>query len=126
MTAGIVARLATGRARVGQRSGMSPERSRRAECLDASRSAFVSEGSQASLRERIASATTADEALGLLKQSGASPIDAIRALRERFGISLTDAKMALHSHPAWATEARAAEELHDELEAILNDLRPAD
>lgn len=75
-----------------------------------------------SIQERIAAAATPDEALVLLKESGASPLEAIKALRERFGMTVGDGKMALHTHPAWYAEARAADELHDPLEAVLEDL----
>lgn len=64
-------------------------------------------------------------ALAMLKQAGASPIDAIATLRARFGMSTADAKSALHVHPAWFAEARAAEALHDELEAHLDEILAA-
>lgn len=84
----------------------------------------MSEESQVRLQARLAAVETADEALALLKESGASPIEAIKALRDRFAMSLTEAKMALHRHSSWAKEAAAADRLHDELEAILDDLKP--
>ena len=70
---------------------------------------------------RIASVGTPNEALEVLKASGASPIEAIAALRLRFGMSVTEGKDALHTHPAWYAEARAAEVLHSQLESALDD-----
>jgi hypothetical protein len=60
-------------------------------------------------------------ALSMLKHAGASPIDAIVTLRARFAMPTNEAKLALHDHPDWFAEARAAEALHDELEAQLDE-----
>ncbi len=58
---------------------------------------------------------TVDHALVALHDAGASPVLAIKALREGRGLSLTDGKKALHASPAWAVEARAAEGFHKQL-----------
>ena len=60
-------------------------------------------------------ATTTEEALGTLHAAGASPVEAIRALTIARGLSLADAKRALHSSPAWHAEARATESFHDDI-----------
>jgi ribosomal protein L7/L12 len=58
---------------------------------------------------------TVEDALVQLHEAGASPIQAIKALREGKGLALGEAKLALHASPAWHKEAREAEEFHDEL-----------
>ena len=60
-------------------------------------------------------AATTDIALSRLHDIGATPISAIRALVEGRGLSLRDAKSALHSSPTWSSEASAAEALWDEV-----------
>jgi|WetSurMetagenome_2_1015567.scaffolds.fasta_scaffold628404_1 ribosomal protein L7/L12 len=62
-----------------------------------------------------------EAALGRLHAVGASPIAAIKALRNGKHISLREAKEALHASPSWHLEARAAESLHDEILSTLND-----
>ena len=57
-------------------------------------------------------APTVADALVALHQLGVSPITAIGALVTGRGVSLAEGKRALHSSPAWATEARQAEALH--------------
>jgi ribosomal protein L7/L12 len=57
-------------------------------------------------------AMTVEDALVALHHLGASPMAAIKALVTGRGVSLGDAKHALHSSPAWAKEAREAEAAH--------------
>lgn len=57
-------------------------------------------------------APTVEDALVALHQLGASPIAAIGALVTGRGVSLHDAKQALHASVAWTKEARDAEALH--------------
>ena len=72
-----------------------------------------------SLRELAESAGDVAAALTRLHEAGASPVEAILALSEGRGLSLSDGKTALMRSPAWAREAAAAERLHDELEQAL-------
>jgi len=66
--------------------------------------------------EKIArNSRSAEDALVALHDAGASPIQAIKALRIGMGLSLIESKIALHSSPAWAAEAGAAEQFHNEL-----------
>lgn len=60
-------------------------------------------------------ASSVEEALERLHAAGLSPIDAVKALRTGRGITLREAKAALHASSAWFEEARAAERLHDEI-----------
>ena len=57
-----------------------------------------------------------------LKESGASPIEAIRALHDEFGLSLREAKLRFAQSPEWAAEAGAAEPLHEQVaDALRNE-----
>ena len=69
----------------------------------------------ASLADIAQRAAGASEALVCLHEAGASPVQAIRALRDGRGLSLAEAKAALMRSPAWAAESEAATRLHDEL-----------
>ena len=60
------------------------------------------------------------ERLSELHEAGVSPVLAIKALVEEFGIGLGQAKEALHLHPDWSDHASSAENLHAEIEATLN------
>jgi ribosomal protein L7/L12 len=56
-----------------------------------------------------------DLALATLHEAGASPVEAIKALRIGRGLSLADGKKALNASPSWFAEARAADALHEEI-----------
>jgi hypothetical protein len=60
--------------------------------------------------------------LAQLRDEGASPIDAIKALCGRYGLTVTDAKIALERHPAWTSVARDAEKLREALSTAIADL----
>lgn len=64
---------------------------------------------------------TVEDALVRLHEAGATPIRAIKALSEGKGIDRGQAKTALLASPAWAVEARAAEEFHDGLFKALDE-----
>jgi ribosomal protein L7/L12 len=64
---------------------------------------------------------TVENALVRLHEAGASPIEAIKALREGMGLDLGQAKLALQASPAWHVEARSAEKLHDQALGALGD-----
>ncbi len=51
----------------------------------------------------------------------ASPMDAIKAMRERFGFSLSEAKRRLQLSRAWQDLAPSFEAGHDAAEQALND-----
>jgi len=68
--------------------------------------------------ETARQAASVDEALEALHLAGALPLDAIKALVFGLGMSLPDAKSALHASPIWAREAREAEAFHEELEDV--------
>lgn len=56
-----------------------------------------------------------NSALADLKAAGASPIEAIKAIREALGVGLGDAKRIFSNCPAWKSEVEAADELHSTL-----------
>lgn len=58
-----------------------------------------------------------DAALADLRQAGASPIEAIKALHESQGLALPEAKQRLCANPAWADIAGASAILHEQLAA---------
>lgn len=60
-------------------------------------------------------------ALANLREAGASPVDAIKAIRQILGVSLGDAKRTFSVCPAWEREVKAADELHSILIAALDD-----
>jgi ribosomal protein L7/L12 len=63
--------------------------------------------------------------LAVARASGAAPIAAIKAVRERFGLSLTEAKLRLHASPAWQDLVPSFEALHDDAEEAAKDLDQA-
>lgn len=66
--------------------------------------------------EQIAREGSSTEvALEKLHRAGAGPIEAIKALRAGRGLTLAEAKQRLHQSPAWSTEVRNAELLHEAL-----------
>jgi ribosomal protein L7/L12 len=54
-----------------------------------------------------------------LRAAGASPIDAIKLIRERSGVSLGEAKIIFANHPAWADVHERNQPLHDAAEEEL-------
>jgi ribosomal protein L7/L12 len=64
---------------------------------------------------------TVEEALVALHEIGASPVYAIKALHDGRGLSVDEAKSALFASPAWATESRAAENLHEQIISAIAD-----
>jgi ribosomal protein L7/L12 len=56
-----------------------------------------------------------------LRDEGASKIESIRALCDGLGMSLSDAKRAIHFSPTWADTKELDEKIWRELEAALRD-----
>ncbi|MFP2895964.1 hypothetical protein [Corallococcus sp. 4LFB] len=71
----------------------------------------------ASLRQDVQRGLSVEDTVVALHASGLTLIQSIKALVELFGMSLGDAKARAASHPVWTNVAKAAEPLHDELEA---------
>lgn len=75
------------------------------------------------LFEEIARESVSVEvALVALHKAGASPIEAIKAVRNGRQISLSGSKEALCNSPAWKAESEAADRLHQTIiDALDND-----
>ncbi len=67
---------------------------------------------------RAKSGTVEDMVL-FLRRAGFWKIDTIKALRELEGMTLPEAKTAVHLSPAWSDRYEADEALHDQAEAAL-------
>ena len=67
-----------------------------------------------------------DEAIEALlaaqRAAGASPIAAIKAIRDRFGLSLAEGKQKLHASAAWRDLVPSFEAIHDAAEQAAKDL----
>lgn len=70
-------------------------------------------------RERFRSAIRAGQSQGEIladmKRTGLTIMDAIKATRELFSVSLGDAKQLVSQHPDWLTVAAASAPLHESL-----------
>ena len=69
----------------------------------------------ADLRLEILEGRTQSELIASMKRHGLTIIDAIKAMRELFGVSLGDAKEVVSSHPAYNDSAVASGPLHNEI-----------
>lgn len=65
--------------------------------------------------KRLSDGASHNDALADLRAAGASPIDAIKAVRSVLKVNLAEAKRIFSEAPAWSAEVRAADELHEEL-----------
>jgi ribosomal protein L7/L12 len=63
---------------------------------------------------------TREQILALLRTKGATPIECIKALQELEGLSLADAKHAMHTSECWSDLRSDHDRLHAEAESILN------
>ena len=50
-----------------------------------------------------------------LRESGENILEAIKSVRRKFGVSLSEAKRVVSLHPAYSADAKASDELHEEL-----------
>ena len=67
----------------------------------------------------VAQGATVEAALSQLRVEGATPVEAIKAIREVQGISLGEAKQIFSQSPAWSKEVLAGNALHDEVISLL-------
>lgn len=56
-----------------------------------------------------------DEVLGLLRQRGLTKMDSVPVVQAATGVSLAEAKMAVHNSPSWADQREQDEQLEDAL-----------
>jgi len=66
-------------------------------------------------RKRMNEGMSQSEVIYSIQHSGLSIIEAIKLVRELFGISLGAAKDQVASHPAYSEFAKASDPLHEEL-----------
>jgi ribosomal protein L7/L12 len=66
----------------------------------------------ASLRDSISSGGSREELIRTMKLSGLNQIACIKLLRELSGISLADAKEAVHYSEAWSDHRQSNDALH--------------
>ena len=59
-----------------------------------------------------------EEALTALHDAGATPINAIKAIRSERNLSLADAKTKLMESPAWHEAAESNMRLHEQLDEL--------
>jgi ribosomal protein L7/L12 len=71
------------------------------------------------LASQLAEGSSFEAALVSLRERGASPVDAIKAIREARGVSLGEAKRLLFESKAWQLENEAADRLHEQVLAAL-------
>ncbi|WP_084047739.1 hypothetical protein [Deinococcus hopiensis] len=63
---------------------------------------------------------TVEDVLLFLRRAGFWKMDSIRALRELEGMTLGEAKIAVHAGPTWSDRYEMDEALHDQVEAALD------
>jgi ribosomal protein L7/L12 len=63
-----------------------------------------------------------EDALTQLRAQGATPMEAIKAIRAAEGVSLAQAKTIFSSSAAWAREVEASRPLQEEAIAILTSM----
>jgi hypothetical protein len=61
-------------------------------------------------------------ALSQLRKDGATPVEAILAVRDATNVSLGEAKHQFAQCPAWSDEVKNADQLHQQIERALKDL----
>ncbi len=73
------------------------------------------------LRSEMSDGRTQSDVIASMKRRGFTIIDAIKATRELFGVSLGDAKELVASHPAYNAVAVASAPLHNEILQVFED-----
>jgi hypothetical protein len=75
----------------------------------------------ASIRQDVQRGLSVEGAVVALRDAGLTIVQSMKALTQLFGMSLGAAKAATAGHSVWADVTKAAEPLHDELEAFAKD-----
>lgn len=71
------------------------------------------------LADQLAAGEDKNAALAALREAGATPVEAIKAIRAVLGVDLAEAKKIFSTCPAWILEVKAGEHLHQEVELII-------
>lgn len=72
----------------------------------------------ASVRQEVQRGLSVEGAIVALRDAGLTIVQSMKALTQLFGMSLGAAKAVTAGHPVWAGVTKAAEPLHDDLEAF--------
>ncbi|MGE6763699.1 hypothetical protein ACQKGO_37155 [Corallococcus interemptor] len=76
-----------------------------------------------SLRPNVLRGVSKEDVVVALHAAGLTIIECIKGLMQLYGLSLGDAKSIAASHPVWRGIVKAAEPLHDELEAYAEKMK---
>ncbi|RKH62800.1 hypothetical protein [Corallococcus aberystwythensis] len=76
-----------------------------------------------SLRPEVERGLSREEAVVALHAAGLPIIYSIKGISQLYGLSISDAKFTVAGHPVWRSVAKAAEPLHDELEAYAEKMK---
>ncbi|HEX5443440.1 MAG TPA: hypothetical protein VFW87_06415 [Pirellulales bacterium] len=78
------------------------------------------------LEEALRSGTSRTELIGHMKTRGFSILEAIKATRSLFGVSLGEAKQLVANHAAWTDIASSAAPMHEEVIRAFEDAESQD
>ena len=67
-----------------------------------------------------------EAAVAFLREAGLSKIESIKALHDRFGLTLAEGKSLVHFSPAWADRREADDAFHERLAASVGELSKLD
>lgn len=77
------------------------------------------------LKSAVTAGSSLEAGLVQVRNLGATPVEAIKAIREVKGVSLGEAKQIFSLSPAWSRESEAADALHEQLAALTEKGRKA-
>jgi hypothetical protein len=69
-------------------------------------------------REMLRAGVPLDDILALMRREGHSQVASIRLLVELNGMSLPEAKAAVHLSPAWSDQQEQTDSFHEQLEEV--------
>jgi ribosomal protein L7/L12 len=70
-------------------------------------------------RRRISQGVKREDLILYLHNEGLTIIESMKILKKIYNLSLGEAKEQVTAHPAWASEVRSADVLHEELQHAL-------
>jgi hypothetical protein len=73
-------------------------------------------------RERLRAGASVDDALGLMRLEGLSQLSSIKLLVDLTGMSLAEAKAAVHMSSVWADTREEVDAFHEQLEEAADQL----
>lgn len=72
-------------------------------------------------RQRVREGEPVEQIIASLHADGFTILDAMKAIRALYGLSLGEAKRLVTSHPIWYQVVKANESLHEELVQVMTD-----